>query len=86
MNKEPNVLAKLDAMSLDELLQYDRAAKTTNFIVNTFGVLLSFILLIYMTPLAILMCGVILYVLGSLGAGISDTRYLLKERILKLDK
>ncbi len=86
MNKEPNVLERLDTMSLDELLQYDRVAKSTNYIVSTFGVLFSFILIIYMTPLAILMCVSILFVLGKLSAGISDTRYLLNERILKLDK
>lgn len=86
MNKEPNVLDKLDAMSLDELLTYDKAAKVTNWIVSTFGVLFSFILVIYMTPLSILFCGVALYILGGLSSVISNTRFLLKERIVRLDK
>jgi hypothetical protein len=87
MSKDsPDIVDRIDNMSLDECLTYDRAAKGVNIIIGLFGVGLSFLLIAYLTPMIIVACGSVLYFLGTVSSGIGAIRILLRERILKLDK
>jgi hypothetical protein len=87
MNEDtPELMEKINAMNLDELLAYNNAAKNTNNFINFAGVGLCFLILIYMNVLLIGVGGIILYFLGKLSIGVGSTRIILQERILKLAK
>jgi hypothetical protein len=78
-------VTKINKMSLTDLITYRNAVSTVNRFVSFLGIGLCLLLLAFMNAFTLVLGGITLYVLGNIGAGLSDALVIVKDRIEKLD-
>lgn len=81
---EKNPLDDINSMSLEELVDYHKIVKITNWAMNVAGVAIMMFLLAFMSILAFIPCGFFLYILSQLSVGSVDLKTAIEERIIKL--
>lgn len=85
-DKTTELMEKINAMDLDELLGFERVTKNTGRFIGVLAVGLCFLALVFMNLLSLISAGIVLYILGQLSVGVDQARLVMQERIIKLGK
>jgi len=75
---------KIRKMNLDELLDYYRAAKTTNKVLNVFGIGVILITLIFLNIFTVVSGAFLVLIMAKIGEGLGETINYIEDRIIKL--
>jgi len=71
--QKKNLLEKLKALPIEDVLKYESAAVTAGRIINVIGITLCVLMLAFPETLVMLICVPIVLVIANMGAGIGNS-------------
>lgn len=77
--------AKIKIMGMDDLRAYERAAFSSNRFISTLGIFSILGALVFPSTAALVVAGIVVYLLGNTSVGISCTLNVVREQIAKLE-
>ena len=80
--QKKNLLEKLKALPIEDVLKYESAAVTAGRIINVIGIILCFLMLAFPGPLVFLICIPIVLLIGNMGAGIGHSLGEIRRHLL----
>jgi hypothetical protein len=80
----PELIKKIESMSLEELCEFYRSAKTASRLVDVIGVSILFGMILFYSIVTLIPGALIVYVMAQLAAGMGRTSKLIEDRILNL--
>jgi hypothetical protein len=82
-NAKEELESKIKNMTLEQLKDFEGAAKNTGRLINVFGIGVIFLIIVYTNVITLIAGSIMVYIFSNVGVGVSNSLSVIRQQIEK---